>query len=330
MSKQALPDIEFEEEYILGLIDYLSRPSFEPVEMTSGYGLNTRLYISLRQSEIILGILSNFFDGKDIKYQYKQRDSEGLPREILVGNSKSIADLHRIGQGRFIQTANQLEYLVAVDHEYRGKTIAGNEELFYSLYKPWAEMHPYREDRKFTLDFFEKEFDTVTGIEPFEFPDPEYPKSLSTEYVAGVFDATGKISLRINKQSANSTGYGMHIYARMAISHPDIRVKPKFVQYFQDSEVDPIFSQKDGDLRIRFSSVDSVEALLEDIGPDLIYQYDLCEVFYSQLIPAYKDQYHTTKEGFLDMLKVFEKVAPDRPRAKYTTEYFENEWGPEI
>ena len=319
-------DIDLDKEYVLGLIDYLSRPSLEPYSTEGGYGLDTNLYISLRKSNILLGVVSQFLESEGIEHRYKRRNSEGVPRRILVNKPEDIRTLRDLGKGTFIQIAERLEYLVAVNREYGGRTIAGNEELFYQLYKPWADMHPYWDNKKYTLDFFEKEFNIGTVNDLFDAPDPKYPESISTDYVAGAFDGKGIISLAINEQPVNKTGYGMGLTAKINIYHPDIRVKPNFVKYFQNHGLEPGISDRENRLDIRFNSVDDVEKLVEKIGGSTVYLYDLCELFYSQLIPAYRDQYHTTKEGFLDMVRAFEDIAPERPRAQYTTEYFEDKW----
>lgn len=319
-------DIDLDKEYVLGLIDYLSRPSLEPYPMGDGYGLDTNVHITLRESNILLGVVSQFLENEGVEHRYERRNSEDVPTQILISKPDDIQRLHNLGEETFIQCSKRLKYIVEVNRRYGGKTIAGNEELFYQIYKPWADMHPHWDNKKYTLDFFENEFDIGTINDLFDVSDPKYPKSISTEYVAGAFDGKGMISLAIGEQAANKTGYGMAITARLNILHPNIRVKPNFVKYFQDSGLKPSISGREDRLDIRFSSVDDVERFIEKIGGSTIYLYDLCELFYSQLIPAYKDQYHTTKEGFLDMVRAFEDVAPERPRAKYTTEYFEEKW----
>lgn len=319
-------DIDLNEEYVLGLIDYLSRPSLQPYPMSGSYGLDPKVHVSLRQSEIILGVVSQFLKSEGIEHRYKRRGSEDVPERILINKPEDIHNLRDLGQGVFIQTAEALEYLVAVNREYGGKTIAGNEERFYQLYKPWADMHPHWSNKKYTLDFFEKEFDIEAVSDLFDAPDPEYPDSITTGYVAGAFDASGMISLSISKEPVNNTGYGMNPFARITIRHPDIRVKPNFIRYFNSHDLEPNISKNDNQLRIRFNSADTVERFIEKVGENTIYLYELCELFYRQLIPAYNDQYHTTKKGFLDIVRAFEEVAPKRPRAQYTTGFFEEEW----
>jgi hypothetical protein len=328
MSNQNSLEINIDKDYIIGLTDFLSRPSLKPRPTKTGYGLDTSVHITLRKSEILLGVISQFFESEGIEYRYKRQDSEGTPKEILISKPEGISKLRDLGKGTFIQIAEQLEYLVAVDREYEGKIIAGDEERFCKLYKPWVDMHPHWKSKKYTLDFFEEEFNIdIAGItDTFETPNPEYPESISTEYVAGAFDGKGMVSLLINEEPINNTGYGMSISARIAISNPDIRVKPNFIRYFQNHGVKPRISERDNRLKIRFDSVDQTEKFIEKIGGSTTYLYNLCELFYGQLIPAYKDQYHTTKEGFLDMVRAFEDVAPERPRAQYTTKYFEEKW----
>lgn len=328
MNSSSSLDIDLDKEYVLGLIDYLSRPSLEPYPTTNGYGIDTSVHVMLRKSEILLGVVSQFLENEGVEYRYKRRDSEGIPEGILINKPEDISTLRGLGEGTFIQIAERLEYLVAVNCEYGGKTIAGNEERFCRLYKPWADMHPYWKSKKYTLDFFEEEFDIdIDNItDGFEAPDPKYPESISTEYVAGAFDGSGMVSLSINKEPVNNTGHGMNLSARITISNPNIRVKPNFIRYFQNHSLEPGISERENRLEIRFDSVDEVKKFIEEIGGSTMYLYSLCELFYGQLIPAYRDQYHTTKEGFLDMVRAFEDVAPERPRAQYTTEYFEEKW----
>ncbi len=327
MNSEKPLDNELDEEYVLGVIDYCTRPSLEPYQMSSGYGLDKKLHISLRKSAILVGVVSQFLDSKGIEYGYNRRDSKGIPGEIVINNHNGIKTLHNLGSGTFIQIAERMTYLDAVIREYEGKTISGNEELFYRLYKPWDDMHPHWKSKKYTIDFFKDEFDIESAEDTFDAPNPKYPESASTEYVAGSFDGSGMVALHINAQPVNNTGYGMSITAHIIISYPDIRVKPYFIKYFQSHGLDPSLSERQERLEIRFSSVDIVDEFIDKVGGNTIYLYSLCELFYNQLIPAFKDQYHTTKEGFVDMVRAYEEVAPERPRAQYTTGYFQEEWG---
>ncbi len=327
MNSENSLDIELNEEYVLGVIDYCTRPSLQPYQLTGGYGLDPKLHISLRKSEILAGVVGQFLDKKGIEYRYNRRDSEGVPGEIIIENNSGIKTVHDLGSGIFIQIAKRLKYLDAVIREYEGKTITGNKELFYQLYKPWDDMHPHWENKKYTIDFFIDEFNIESVKDTFDVPEPKYPESISTEYVAGSFDGSGMVSLSINEQPANNIGYGMHTSTRITIRQPNIRVKPYFIKYFQRQGLDPrISEQKKSRLNIQFNSINGVEKFIKIVGEYTIYLYELCELFYSQLIPAIKDQYHMTREGFIDIVRVYEKVAPERPRAKYTTEYFQEEW----
>jgi hypothetical protein len=326
MSSENSTDIELDDEYVLGVIDYCTRPSLEPYQMPGGYGLDTILHISLRQSEILVGVVSQFLDSKKIRYRYDRRDSKGIPSKIIINSNEDIQKLYNIGSGTFIQIAERMEYLNAVIRGYEGKTISGNEELFCQLYKPWADMHPHWNNKKYTIDFFTDEFGIESIEDTFDATDPKYPNSISTEYVSGAFDGSGMIALLISEEPVNNTGHGMSITARITISHPDIRVKPHLIQYFQSHGFDPGISNREDRLEIRFESVDNVERFVKKVGENTTYLYSLCELFYSQLIPAFKDQYHTTKEGFMDIIRAYEEVAPERPRAKYTAEYFEEKW----
>lgn len=318
-------DIDLDEEYVLGLLDYCTRPVLMPYEIDGGYGIKSKLSISMRKSKILVGVISKFFDSKGIDYQFKRRDSEGVPNEISIENNDSIKLFYNIGSGTFIQIAERMEYINSYILNYEGKMIAGREKLFCQIYKPWDKMHPWK-NKKYTISFFKEKFGIKSVEDTFDVPDSEYPESITTSYVAGAFDAKGMITLLISEQPANATGHGMSVSARITISHSDIRVKPHFIRYFQKHNLEPSISDSEECLNIRFDSIKDVEKFVEIVGKNAIYLFELCELFHVQLIPAFKDQYHTTKDGFLDMLRAYEEVAPERPRAKYTTEYFEEKW----
>ena len=319
-------DFEFDDEYVLGLLDYCTRPSLQPNPMTNGYSLTETLHITLRKSDILAGVIGQFLENKGIRYQSSQRNSEGIPERINITSNKDIKKFYDLTSGNLIQIAKKLEYLNKIVRGFEGKNIAADDELFLRIYKPWAQMHSHWKDKKYTLDFFKKEFGIECVDNPIHPPNPEYPESISTEYVAGAFDGNGNISRQISENPEFNIGYGMNFFAQLTISHPDIRVKPHFIQYFQKNGLDPGITDRQDRIEIRFETIDGVEKFVEQIGVATTYLYNICDLLYTQLIPAYRDQYHTTKEGFLDMLRAYEEVAPEQNRRKYTTEYFEQKW----
>lgn len=319
-------DFEFDDEYVCGILDYCTRPSLQPHPMKNGYGLEKILHISLRKSDILAGVVSQFLENKGIKHLSTDRNSDGVPQRIKIEEHKNIAKFYNIVSGKFIQTAEKMEYFNKIVRDFGGKNTAANDELFLRIYKPWAQMNSHWKDIKYTLDFFKNEFDINYVDNPLRPPNTEYPDSISKEYVAGAFDGNGNISMQISENPEFNIGYGMNFFAQLTISHPDIRVKPHFIQYFQKNDLDPRIADRQGRIDIRFDTIDEVEKFVEQIGVATTYLYDICDMLYGQLIPAYRDQYHTTKEGFLDMLRTYEEVAQGQKRRKYTTEYFEQKW----
>ncbi len=294
--------------------------------MTTGYGLKKVLYISLRKSEILASVVRKFLENNGIEHQNTRINSNGVPEEIKIVRNEDIINFYDIGSGIFINIAEKIEYLNQLIREYKGQNIATDNELFLRIYAPWTKMHSHWKNKKYTLDYFKEEFDINSVENPITCPNPEYPSTISTKYVAGAFDGSGNVSLVMSEDPANNTGYGMNISARVTISHPDIRVKPNLINYFQDNDLDPSITENQERIEIRFDTIDDVETFIEYVGQHTTYLYPLCDLFFTQLIPAYKDQYHTTKEGFLDMIRAYEEVAPERKRAKYTTEFFEEKW----
>ncbi len=314
---------ELEDQYIFGVIDYLSRPNLQPYEMNTGYGLKPQIYISSRKSEFILSVLGKYFDSENIAYRV-----DGKKKQILIENKDSILKLGQLGRGSYIQIADRLRYICSFIQEFEGKPISGHKQRFLQVYQPWTEMNEqWGTNKKYTLEFFKKQFGVDMIEDTFETPDPKFPEEISTEYVAGAFDSTGSLTLHIAKEPVNTTGYTMAPTANIMIPNPKILIKPHFLQYFEKQGLSPNISTSDGRLDIQFTSADSVEKFLETVGPHVFRHFELCQLFYEKLIPAYRDQYHTTKEGFYDMVRAYERVIGERSEnSKYTTEYFEQHW----
>jgi len=82
--------------------------------------------------------------------------TQKVSRTRYCGKAEDIQTLRDLGDGTFIQIAERLEYLVAFNQEYKGKTIAGNEGLFYRLYKPWTDMNLHGTNKNILSSFRER------------------------------------------------------------------------------------------------------------------------------------------------------------------------------
>lgn len=321
-------ELEMEEEYLIGLLDYLTIPKLTPYQTAgSGYGLSTEVWINVRQSDILAGLLTDVLDSLGISFRLDYRGD--TPGSIVVGKSSSIKQLRDLGKGSYIQIAQKLEYLVDIDKEYRGEPISADPELFLKIYKPWAELHPEwgrQNSKKYTLDFFKSKFDISSISNVQDLPEVTYPDEIAEEYVSGLFDAKGSLRLLINKSNEYSVGYAMAPSLRVQITQPHLLVGPHLKKFFETKDFNIKVQEENSRLRVQLSNVDGIEKFIEFVGPDTYYNYEICDLFYKQLLPAYEDGYHHTKDGFFDMVRAYEQVRNSDKKHKYDTEHFKFEW----
>ena len=82
--------MEFEDEYVLGLLDYCARPILEPNPVNNGYGLEVSISIPLRKSDILVGVVSQFLESKGIGHRFTRQNSDGIPERIIIQANEDI------------------------------------------------------------------------------------------------------------------------------------------------------------------------------------------------------------------------------------------------
>jgi hypothetical protein len=321
-------EIDVSEDYLIGLLDFLTNPTLSPRETSGGYSLDAGASISVRDSPLLTEILSQSLSARGIDTRRSNADSTS--RRLKVTNTESIEALGQFGAGKFLQIGERIAYLSKFVNEYSGKNTGKNSQLFLGLFEPWADLHPYWKDqtgRKYTTEYFKQELDVQSPTELFQVPTPDFPEEISTEYVAGLFDAKGRIRLNLSQNAQWDIGYAMSPSIEITISHPRILVKPHLLNYWKNPDYSPNVQELDGKLTVTIAKLDEIEAFIEDIGPHLYYNYELAEFFYSQAIPAFRDGYHRrSREGYLDLVESYERVLPSNTSKKYEAAYFREEW----
>lgn len=324
--------IDIEEDYLASLLDYLSNPKLEITDRDHGFGIMARkIQISVRQSEILCGIITQHLENLDINY-HVSHNRNGELKHINVEGISNIEKMENWGRGRFLQISDRLKYLSHIGNKYEGQNLSAQPRLFLEVYKSWVDLNPewkFRNNIKYTLDYVESELDvrSVEGSEPV--PDVQYPTELSTPYIAGLFDAQGNIRLNISNNNQYSIGYVMQPTMKIQVPNSRTLVEPHLKKYFSDAEISPSFNTDSQHLVISLSNADGVEKFLDLVAPHSYYHVESCQLFYEQLVPAIKDGYHHSKEGFLDIVRAYESVVDRGPSTKYDVEYFEDKWNME-
>jgi hypothetical protein len=320
-------DLEIEDEYVVGLLDYLVNPELGPEKSGAGYRLSASISISLRGSEILAGLLEQYFLKHDINTSTSYRERE--PHQIEISRKSSILDLIDLLSGRLFQTAERFEFLRTFIEQYSGKNISHDPELFLNIFHTWGELHPEWNEhtsRKYTVEYFEDEFNLSEAPDPEPVPDTEYPSRMSDEYVAGLVDAVGILQLRIQEKSEYSTGYQLSPTFVMSFTNPRQLLVPHLKKYFSELPVSPAIEKDGFDATVRFSRASDIREFLQRMGPYLFQNYELSQFFANELIPAYEAGHHHDKFGFLECVRAYEEVAGKPPTRKYDTKYFEDLW----
>lgn len=320
-------DLEFTQEYIVGLLDYLARPKLQPEPTSSGYRLEPSVSITLRKSTLLAGILDRYLSSYDIDFKLQYRNN--APQKILIERNASISTFYDIMRGEALQSAEKLEYIDYYVDTFEGVPISHDRALTLSIFKTWAELHPEwkkQDSRKYTLEFFKNEFGIDHVPEPEPKPEPTYPDGISDEYVAGAFDAIGHLGLQVRKSPEYDVNHTFAPHLYFGISNPSTLVLPHFKKFFSDQSVSPSFSQEDFRGRIYITGAEDITSFIEIVAPDVFYHYEKCIFFLEDLLPAYEAGYHHDKEGFLDCIRAYEEVAGKPASSKFDVEYFDDIW----
>lgn len=321
-------------DYFAGLFDSRCTIKLNPMKnklSSIGYRIDPGLSIPT-YNDIHTGLVAEFLEAHDIEHV--------VNNTVEIGSRSSIEDLYALLDGKILGKAEQLSFVVesvfpAIDdgtaHSIRG---------FLKLVKGFEDITPRWEEyanRKYTAEFFLEEFANRFEINPWDVeaavpPDVEYPSSPSIEYFAGFIDNAGRFVLPVKESNEYDVGYSFS---------PSLRIIERWVGPRQSAFLEEFFNghgidyTKQGDfhhINSKVNGCDNVNAILELIGSHLYIQYPQAEFLYQTGIPAIRDGYHLTKQGFYELLAAFESLPTTRKSSnrKYTAVYFEELWDREI
>ena len=321
------------EWYFCGLFDSRASVNLEinACDANSiGYRVNPHISIPT-YSSIHAGLISSYLHSNDIGYILNDNDN------IIISDRSAINSLSNHLRGKIIAKAEQLTFLsdslfALFDngraHSPRG--IISMLEGFEAINPRWA---GYK-NRKYTAQFIsskmEEMFDINTAnIEPLSAPDDDYPTSPSDQYFIGFIDNSSRFTISIKKSPEYKIGYSAHPSFKLTGRWVGPRLNAYIEEFLNELPVKYSMSDDFQHLDISITNLDSLETLIEKVGPDLFIQYPQAEFLFEQGIPAFRDGYHHTKQGLYELVSVFENIPTTRisSRRKYTSDYFEELWG---
>jgi hypothetical protein len=326
-------------EYFAGLFDSRGMVRLQPKKAsTHTIGHKFRPQVRIKTyDDIHLGLVSQFLDVHGI--EYGAPGSSARIDQVTIENKDGIRTLYDLLGDRLVSLKERLAFLVDGVFELIAEGTAHMPRNYLAVVKQFEEITPRwsnNENRKYTASYFEREFADrfdIDGreIEPLAKPSVEYATP-SSEYFVGFLDNAGRFVLQVNRSVTYDIGYGLDPTFKLNDRWIGPRLTGFVKQFLDEADVDYNDRSEYHHMNIQVSRIDSVERLIERVGQDLNLQYPQAKFLYETGIPAYRDGYHHTKQGFYELLGTFQalptaRVGSDR---KYTPEYFESEWSDSI
>ena len=159
-------------------------------------------------------------------------------------------------------------------------------------------------------------------------------------HLAGVIDAAGTVTVHVTKNDRYSIGY--QYSAVVELSRPandDDPLIGKLLAYCDEYGVRYKLSEGFNDdeggnsksYRWVCNSPDNIERFLKPMLPFLVTEYESAVIMMEQIIPRMKDDLHTEKGGFYELMEFADVVRGSNPRRKrsdpkYNQDYFAETW----
>jgi hypothetical protein len=162
-------------------------------------------------------------------------------------------------------------------------------------------------------------------------------EEIQIAHLAGVFDASGVITIRLAKNSSYKINYTANPAIQIIRPDEDDPLLGKLMAYCEDERVKHNIAEiehgkKRDNLSVKLETTynDSIRRFLKPLVPYLVTNYIDAEIMLQEALPVFENCDVKTKSGFLRMMETADKLRTNkRGQIKYTTDYFEEKW-PEI
>jgi hypothetical protein len=170
---------------------------------------------------------------------------------------------------------------------------------------------------------------------------PRVTVQLVKHQMSGLFDAEGCIELAVQQSNPYQLGFRIRPATHLQQTSDKSILESIFDRYssvagFDYSIIDisnPSPNEQDSE-RATIHSADDIEAFLRPLIPLLGEKRRQAKIMVNEFLPAYRRGKHGTKEGFIEMMKIKERMDEQKPMdkadRKYTVEFFEDLWADDI
>lgn len=322
--------------YYTGLFDSLSRIQFN-ISRNPDDTFSTRpsLRIRHRDDEILIGLIGELLDSKDISFDLVSR--EYGYNYFHINQRRYLETIHNYIENESTQLIRELAFVHGPYKKYFDSASNSPEET-YQLVKAIEDIHfdvslspkaPYPKPEELASEFNIE----TSRIDKLDIPVGNFRKGYPVEYIGGIVDSQAYFTTSIHETSYG-IGYNMvpQIIIRRGGVHP---AYASAVEAFCDEENLQYTSA--GNIQTLYTVIDGSDAINDfapKVGPYLIARRDELAYVHEELVPQFQADKHHTKQGFYDLLVDFQALnnsyrTRQRER-KFTPKFFEKEWGGDI
>lgn len=320
---------EVSKKYISGYIDG-SQPVKFGVNKTEGgkpgYGIRVNLVFHTHTGHM-RGFLDELFTENRIRYNVSSKNEKY--KRINVNSRSATIKLLEKYKEYLISERPIFEYL----KKYHKSGYMSKKE-FSDQISTIERLLPSRtrnNSLKYTSEYFEDRWD-VTAT-PIDF-DPEiHTRELSDEYVAGLLDGTGIITVGISKSQERDIGYSFYPRVEFAFTDAPPELMESLENYFSMLDISYSKVNQQSTMTYSIQKLSGVKQLLNAVNPHLIRHFYTSNDFCQDIIPRVENGENKNKQGFVSLVKKAEesirksgRLRKDNNSVKYTSEYFENEF----
>jgi hypothetical protein len=319
------------DEYFGGLVDgagrfYYDISASEGAEV--GYTIRPRLRIRTSQVANLSGLVDDVLQSNGLQYRFGQN------AVMHIDSPKAITKLFDRINGCIVDLAPEFSFVCEELIPAMRSGIESPARLL-SLAKTGRELEPEmgHDTKNYTLEELADQFDrSAVPVSRVEFPKPNYPDRLSTEYMGGFIDANRKVLfLQIGKSNQHEVGYSLNPAFNLFHSHPTQLFEAHLKAFFSDHEIEISIDDRQNGILMRVNDNKQIDKFIRTVFDHLWLSFPIARFFYEKMIPAHRDGYHHTKPGFLDLLEAYEKIHQEvygefSDRREYSSGFFKEQW----
>lgn len=149
-------------------------------------------------------------------------------------------------------------------------------------------------------------------------------------HLAGLVDGAGSISVHVNADSNYRLGYRYQPLFRLFRNPDETTILGKLDAYCDEYGIRyNIVEKTEETIVFEVTHQESIARFLEPLIQWLVSRYDDALLMLDTILPAIEDGRLETEEGFYEMVGYADTLrsrSRSGSQAKYTQEFFENEW----